>query len=516
MMTKNEQKAWEEYLAKCEEIQNSTTPTKNETEKEKKTRIKSLTSDFVKFCKYYFGNWMDSDFGWFHKKAAKEITERKNGIFVLEWAREHAKSVFSCVFMPMFLKARGEFTGMVLVSANADKAKGLLSDIQAQLSSNQKFIADFGQQVHFGDWRSGEFMTKDGCGFWSFGRGQSPRGIRKNAKRPNLAIVDDIDDKKIVKNQARVQEAVDWIWEDLYPAMPIKGCKLIFAGNRIHPKSILAHVVGDIDEHTPKNKKIVHIKVYAIEDQYHRASWFGQKGARPAWKERYIMKALKEKFSPMPESSVQGEYFHKHIPKGTIFKRDWIHYVKPLKKSKYKGIVFYCDPSFKDTKASDTKAIIGIGKTKDGKIDILHVWVRRTSIKNMVGAFYDSYGMYESYANYWIEANMLQDLFLDEFDTEAEERGYNLPIRKDKRKKPDKVTRIMNLEPLFQRGKIRISEDLKGSPDLQTFFEQLFSFPFGINDDAPDALEGAIIKINKSTKTSNFKPRFGNYNQSRR
>lgn len=513
-MATKDQREYQEYLDLCERIKATTEPIKKETERQKQRRIKKLLGNFSEFCKYYFSDFMDSDFGWFHRKASKEIDKRK-GLFALEWPREHAKSIFSCVFKPLHIKAQGKLTGMVVVSANAEKAAVLLSDIQAQLSSNQRYIADFGEQISLGDWRTGHFTTRDGLGFWSFGRGQSPRGIRKGAKRPNYAVVDDIDDKVLVRNPTRVQETVDWVFEDLYPALPIDGSWLVFAGNRIHPNGVLANIVGDTEVAKPKRKGLVHIKVFAMEDRYHRESFFGQKGARPAWKERYSEKKLLDKTEPMPYHSMMREYFHRHVEQGLVFKPEWIHYVKTLPMAKYDHIVSYCDPSFKDTKNSDYKAIVTLG-IKDAKIDVLDIWVRRTSISNMVKYFYDLHDQHESYADYWIEANMLQDLFLDEFDAEANIRGYNLPIRGDKRKKPDKVTRIMNLEPLFQRTKIRFAEYLKGSPDMEQFLIQLLGFPTAANDDAPDALEGGIIKLNKATQTSNFKPRMGAYARSKR
>ncbi len=50
---------------------------------------------------------------------------------------------------------------------------------------------------------------------------------------------------------------------------------------------------------------------------------------------------------------------------------------------------------------------------------------------------------------YYIEANFLQDILLDEFTREGNLRGYQLPIRADRRKKPDKFQRIEAISPLW-------------------------------------------------------------------
>lgn len=510
--TQKNSREYQEWLDLLGRIKNATGGINiNETAEQKLKRINELSGDFVKFARYYFPHYLDSDFAWFHKKAAKEIEDDPAGFFVLEWPRESAKSVIADIIIPMYLYARGELSGMVIVSGNEDKAKTLLSDIQAELTANERWIHDFGQLASYGDWAEGKFSTADGIGFWAFGRGQSPRGIRKAARRPNYAVVDDIDDKVIVKNDQRVKEIVDWVLEDLYGALSIKGARLVIAGNRIHKKSILAHLVGDVEPDDPKRSGIVHIKVYAIENpRTHQAA--DPPNGVPAWKERYTLKELVDKMEKMGYRASRREYFHEHHEDGHVFKNDWILWGKMLPQNKYDAIISYCDPSFKSGKDNDYKAIMTIGKV--GKyIHILDAWVRQTTVKSMVVKFYDLFGIYGNGARYYMEANMLQDLLLDEFDNEADGQGYYMPIRADKRAKPDKYTRVENLTPLFERGLVILNETQRKNPDMQTFIQQLTGFPFA-HDDAPDALEGGVFLIQKCAPRGGSTRRTGKMNRS--
>lgn len=513
-----QRREYQEWLELCERIRSANPLPINETEEQKRRRIEQLRGNFADFCKYYFSDYMDSAFGWFHLKAAKEITQNPNVRAILEWPREHAKSVFADVFIPLFLYARGELTGVVIASANGEKANGLLGDLQAQFTANDRFIHDYGNRAAFGDWQEGKFATTDGCGFWAFGRGQSPRGVRKAAKRPNYIVVDDIDDKGITKNLQRVKEAVDWVLEDLYGAGPIKGTRLIIAGNRIHKHSILAHLVGDTEPEQPKREGIIHIKVFALEDKKHGKAMNGT----PAWKERYTAEEILAKMQVMGTRSALREYFHEHIEEGNVFKNDWIHW-GPVPPIDHLDIEVYTDPSFKDTKNNDYKATIAIGRLKKGapdkhgrslKIFILKAWVRQASVKSMVSVMYDLHDIYGERARYWMEANFMQDLLLREFDTEAQTKGYHLPIRKDTRSKPDKDTRIENLSPLFERGHIIFNEAERSSPDMQTLVQQLAAFPTG-HDDGPDALEGGVFYLNRSERESRFAPRTGRFAKNR-
>jgi hypothetical protein len=131
----------------------------------------------------------------------------------------------------------------------------------------------------------------------------------------------------------------------------------------------------------------------------------------------------------------------------------------------------------------------------------------------MVRWFYD---LHESVpegviCDYYMEANFMQDVILDEFTVEGQLRGYQLPIRSDQRKKPDKFQRIESISPLWERGFIFYNEDLKNDRDTLTGIEQLLALEKGSNthDDAPDADEGAIYILQKRTRMQTFQPTFG-------
>lgn len=508
MRRKKEQRLYKEWLDLCQVIKSATGVVPVESEEDKENRKKSLRMDFNAFCKYYFGgHYMEDPFGWFHLKAARDITDDPTFFGTLEWPREHAKSVFLEVMIALWLYARGELQGMIIGSSTEDKAKTLLADVQAEFISNNRWINDYGELARFGDWRDGAFSTTDGYGFWAFGRGQSPRGTRKAQHRPNYAVVDDIDDKVIVRNQQRVKDTVNWILEDLYGALSIKGARLVIAGNRIHKYSILAHLVGDVEPDDEINADRYHLKVYAIENSKHEKSDPGH--GRPAWKERYTIAQLVDKMDKMGFYASRREYFHEHHEEGNTFKKEWINYVDCPRWDKYDEIVVYCDPSFKSSKTADYKAIVVLG-VLGTDIHLLTCWVRKATVSAMVERMYDYHKEYDNHARYYIEANMLQDLLLDNFREIGENRGYQMPIRGDKRKKPNKESRIEAITPLYERGVFFFNKHEKNMSDMKQLIKQFQGFPYG-HDDGPDAVEGAIYYLQKRRKKKSFQPRMGNY-----
>jgi predicted phage terminase large subunit-like protein len=490
-------------------IARSTPVPRRESVAVKEKRIAGLLGDFNAFCHYYFPEYFDpankgSEFGWFHLKAADAVINNRDIFAVLEWPREHAKSVFADIFMPLFLKAKGELDGLVLCSQSADKAKGLLGDIQAQLEANERYINDYGEQKSLGNWTEGQFVTRDGVGFWAIGKGQSPRGIREAEKRPNCLIIDDLDDDIEVQNEDRVQKSLDWVKGALIGAMSLLQARVIMVGNRIAKKSILSHIVGDIEDGDPKNSEITHIKVFALENPYTHEEDQSEEGV-PAWIERYTREHILRRIRIMGYRMAQREFFHRQIKEGRIFKDEWLRFIKLPDYKYFDGIVVYCDPSFKDSKKNDFKAIIALGKI-GSKLYLIDCWVRQASRYSMVAAHYNLHEKIEAQSprihQYYIEANFMQDQMIEDYVLESENRGYLMPIREDKRQKPNKEGRIENLSPLFEQGLVAINEELKDSLDYQVFRSQLTGFP-NDHDDAPDAFEGAawmLKNIGRATK----------------
>ena len=510
MLTNKEKKAYSEWLEEKKAVQREE-PSLFETPDQRAKRIKMLLGNFSKFCAYYLGHYMKSEFGWFHKKGAKDILADPDIFLIAEWPREHAKSVLFDVMIPLFLKARGELTGMMIGSSNGDKAGILLGDIQAELMFNKRFVADFGEQYLSGKWEDGTFVTTDGVGFWSFGRGQSPRGTRSGEKRPNYGVIDDVDDATIVKNEGRVDEAVDWVLGDFFGAMPNKGSRLVIAGNRIHKKSILAKLVGDVEDNDPKREGIDHIKVFALENPKTHKKDLSENGV-PAWKENYTYEEIMRKMKKQGMRIGLREFFHEHIVIGRVFKEEHLPWAKLPQLSVYEKLVTYNDPSYKDTKRNDFKSIVLMGKI-GVNFDIIKVFCRQCSTAEMVRGHYNLADLTpeNKICQHWMEANFIQDLMLKQYETEGLLRGHFIAIRGDFRAKPDKTSRIEDLSAHTEVQHIRFNQEEKHNPDMIELRNQFLGFPDAPHDDGPDSVEGAIYKLNKPVLANKTKAITGKY-----
>ncbi len=498
-----DKKALEKYYEHLQYLKSVTAATKDVSfaESDTKTRIEKARNNYAFFVKTYFPHLAKSDCGKFQTDAAKYLKNNPRARAVFEWARGHAKSSHLSLMIPLWLKIQGDAaynaagndkTGepliMVLVSKSNDAAKRLLSDIQAELEANELYIHDFGKQKTNGLWTDGEFVTEDGSMFVALGRGQSPRGIKKKGIRVNYISIDDIDDDEMVRNPRRVDETVKWCMSALLGTMAMGRGRFVLVGNRIGQKSVLSEIA--------ERPHFYHTVVNALD-----------KKGEPTWKENYTKAEIQSLREEMGELLFQKEYMNNPVIEGAVFEKKYIKYGKILKIKDYRAVVCYTDPSFKDTSKNDYKATMLVGLTKEGEYHIIKAFADQTKVSNMVEWHYDIQALIgEGSCRYYMEANFIQDSLLDEFKEEGEKRGLQIPVLGDRRKKPDKFARIEALQPLFERGLITFNEKEKESQGMQVLVNQLLGFQRGsrINDDAPDALEGAIwILSNVERKINN-------------
>ena len=467
-----------------------------ESESDKTRRIERARKDYQFFVDTYFPHLATKKCGKFQIEAAEYLLKHKDTRALFEWARGHAKSSHISLLIPLWLKIQQprEINVMVLVSKSADMAIRLLSDLQAELQYNMAFIKDFGVQVKAGSWTEGEFHTTDGCFFIALGRGQSPRGLKDRGKRPDYIVPDDIDDDELVRNPKRVGDALEWLLTALIGTMAMGRGRLAMVGNRIGKDSILSRYA--------ERPGIYHTIVNALD-----------KKGRPSWAENYTPDEIKKMREFIGERRFQKEYMNNPINEGTVFRTKDIRYGKMLDLKLYRTLVCYTAPSFKNSTTADYKATMLIGKTPEGVFHIIKAFADQTSVTQMVAWHYSimDYVAGKVPVLYYMEANFMQDLLLDEFKTVGNITGHQIPIRGDMRAKPDKFARIEAMSPLFERGLVLFNEKEKDSPGMITLKDQLLMFEKGAksHDDAPDAVEGAIWILSKRSRASDAQYRLG-------
>ena len=500
-------RALEDWNLHCKRVRSLTPITMSvakESTAERDRRIRRLQGNYAAFCEYYFPHYLtlrDKVTGEpirvihnapFHNAAAIKVKNTPNLKAVFKWPRGHAKSTHFDIFLPLWLMFQPKrlISFMVVVGKSEDSANRLLADIQAELEYNQRIISDFGEQKSLGTWTEGEFKTQGGNKFLAVGRGQSPRGLRDRESRPDYIVIDDLDDDELCRNEKRVKDLTDWVKEALFGALDVGRGRFIMVGNLISKCSVLSNLCKTKGVHVSEIKAIDH-------------------NGNPVWREKWTKEEAQEYADFVGFRAWNKEMMHNPINDGSIFRHEWIRFKRLPKLEKYEMLVCYTDPSFKSTSANDYKASRLWGKIGT-ELHLIDCYVRQDTVSGMVRWLYDLYERTRDRVaiSFFMEANFMQDIILDEFAAEGNIRGYQLPLLPDKRKKPDKIQRIEAVSPLWERGFVFYNEALKDSPDMQVGIDQTLALERGsrVHDDAPDADEGAIWYLQRSTRQDEFKP----------
>ena len=497
-------KLWQQYR---ENSAKATPIDLNETTIAKQNRIAHLEKHTEEWFKYYFPNFYTSEPAPFHIAATKRILKNPEYYEVRSWSRELAKSARTMMEV-LYLTLTGKKKNVLLVSNTLSNAERLLLPYKAILETNNRIINDYGKQESLGNWEASEFITKKGVAFRALGAGQSPRGTRNDADRPDIILLDDIDTDEECRNPQRVKEKVKWINEALYATRSISNPLLwIACGNIIAKYCAITEMAKVADKH-----EIINIR---------------DKNGKSTWKrntEKHIDRAL----SKIPWSAQQKEYFNNPISEGDVFKE--LTYGKVPKLSTCDQVVAYADPSTSNkdrgrNKQASYKSLVIVG-SKGRKRYVYKCWVEQTSNAKFVDWLYEAYLYLKENKvdtkRIYIENNSLQDphytqVLLPLIYSKANDYGFTIPVTEDKRRKADKFFRIEGtLEPLNRLGNLIFNIKEKQEPNMIRMHDQMI----GVSEnskvmDAPDALEGACWLIQNRAIKKNMSYSFGAINSRR-
>lgn len=473
-MKQLERAALAEWNELIENIKRATPVNSNETAPEKKKRVAALEANPEDWFNYYFPHYAYAAPAPFHKAATKRLLKEAHWYEVRAWFREGAKDV-RVMFETLYLALTGQHRNVLLVSHSEEKAIRLLDPFQAELENNRRISNDYGEQKKRGKWESGKFTTIKGVSFRAIGAQQNPRGDRNEFARPDLIIITDIDTDESVRNPERTKDIWRWVENALLPTVSISGkWRYVFNGNIIASYSVITEAM----------KKADYVDIVNIRDEHGKSTWAEKN------KEEDIDRLLNK----LSYKAQQGEYFNNPILEGTVFKE--LYYDAPLPLEKYRFLLAYGDPSFKDTKKNDFKAISLVGQA-GSRWHVLKVFCEQTSTAQMAEWYKLIYDYVGSACPLYMhmEANATQDLILAQVNEHIAKNNWGFSVTPDLRSKGDKYTRIESLlDPLNRMGNLLFNAEYKENPHMKRFSEQMLAFgpQSGAHDDGPDSLHGAI------------------------
>ncbi|MCB2225713.1 MAG: phage terminase large subunit [Desulfarculaceae bacterium] len=432
--------------------------------------------DPLYFCATYLPHYFNCAFAPFHRELIGLLEQRGSAVVPVAVAapRGFAKTTLVSFGYVLHQVLFGRRRFVVLGSDTADLANDLTNYLRLELELNPRLEEDFGP-ARRPEGPAGDFVVGGRTRILARGSGQRLRGVKHGRFRPDLVILDDLENDKNVKNPRLVRACLEWVSAAVYPAIDPTG-SLFIIGTILARRSALATLVGSPEEPWKRYTR----RVYRALDD----------AGRSLWEERHPAKELLQQKRLMGTRAFNTEKQNNPLDDNGMFQEEWLRSYHPAELGgKELAVAGFLDPSLATGERGDFKAVITVGLDRAAQVFyVLDAFIRRCSLDQLVRAVLRRQQRHQ-YLVFGVEDNLFQRLLLDEFSRAACEAGVVLPL-KGVTQRLSKELRLAGLSPLVERGLVRFRPEHSDQGEL---IEQLLNFPTPkVHDDGPDALEGAV------------------------
>jgi predicted phage terminase large subunit-like protein len=512
------------------------------------------TYDFQFFLKYYLRHYFSQEWAICHLEVTDDLAEAVTNdypdVLAESLPRGFGKSTLVCVGLVLWSIIGEDLPGVygenrtprkhyVIVAKDSfDQSKLELSSVKYELEENEKLKRDFGDFVG-APWGAAEMVTSNEVRVDALGTGQKIRGRRHAQYRPDLVILDDLENDQTVRSPTQRLKVKQWISRAVEKAGDPRSCDYIFIGTHLHYDCAQAWISARPGVRSRKYRALIsHADNQELWDEWQHKLFdlFDQNreqtarqfyldneaemlaGVEVSWKERFpyytlrLMLAgeqadaqgqrIKSFSAEMQNEPIDEEdrlfktikYWHWEQAKGHwyLVPDDYGHRVHV----KTCLLVGACDPSLGESHDGAYSAVIEIMVAPNGMMFCVHADIQRRHPDRIIDYI-------QSRVQYWLERGrtfsafaietvQFQKLFASKTGQDLLSSGYRLPIV-EVRSSSNKNARIDSLQPDLHNGYLRLlKEQSRTVPEEQfLLYEQLWQYPMGQYVDGPDALEMA-------------------------
>lgn len=484
-------------------------------DKDRENRIAKAQEDFFFFVKTYLSHHISlpetSDFRKFIYNNIKELTEKESKLLFLSY-RGSAKTTLIARLFPIWQVIRGKSNYPIIISNTIDVAQNSLEFLKCEFEENANLIADF--EITKGDkWQTEEFTLKINDSpldtesgfrfvkFKAFGSGKKIRGENYMGNRPDLIILDDIENDENVQSKSQRDKLENWFKKAImFLPSRTKHSNIVVIGTLLHHDAVLKRLSErkDFKSFTFKLVKSWPDNMDAWQTLYEMPD---RERAYKIYtsKKSFYHRGLKLDSSNLNPFEILMNYFEDKDSFYSEFQNE------PL--SSDSAILaeheYYSD--LPDDLVFTMAVDPALGK-KDGDLSGIAVVARSNQMKRFYTVFAKGYkikpgqiikkiiDIYLIYRPKWlvIETVAFQEFFKDKLKEQALKHNIHLPIVEVKHR-ISKEIRISSLSPYVQDGTILFNKN-----DHQ-LIEQLLTFPKCKNDDILDAVEMAFRQLSVSS-----------------
>lgn len=413
--------------------------------------------------------------------------------------RGEAKSTLVSQLFTLYCLVAQKKRYALIVMDSIDQAYPMLEAIKVELEFNQRLRVDFPEIAGQGRvWQAATIVTKANQKVQVAGSGKKLRGLRHGAYRPDLVVLDDIENDGQVRSPEQRDKLHDWLKKTVLP-LGAAGDKLdvVYIGTILHYDSVLNRTLSSKAWKTAKFKALIRQPddmslwdkwedLYLNEGEAVADAFYSQnksamdKGAVVSWAARPILTLMKIRTRD-GHATFDSEYQNDPLSSDdAMFANALTYWTELPGELVYFGAL---DPSLGKAGASrDPSAILVGGYHREtGKLYVIEAQIKKRLPDLIIE---DVIRMQKQYQcqRWFVETVQFQEFLKDELVKRSAQRGIPVPATATK-PNTDKMLRIESLQPHMANGLILLHSS------QATLISQLRHFPKADHDDGPDALE---------------------------
>lgn len=218
--------------------------------KDPKVRTDTVRTSHPWFFHVYFGDYIKYPMAPFHTEMFRITEDVTTDTAAIMAFRGSAKStIFSMSYPIWAVIGKQQRKHIWLVSQTQHQARSLLANIKTELENNELLRSDLGPFEQQDDqWGSTSLVIpKYDARITAVSMEQSIRGVRHRSSRPDLIIVDDMEDLESVKTHESRQKTYEKLSSEIFPAGD-KNTRFVIIGNYLHDESAIARIYQSIED----------------------------------------------------------------------------------------------------------------------------------------------------------------------------------------------------------------------------------------------------------------------------
>jgi len=459
-----------------------------------------------------FGEFFDTYFPHFRRHATRSqlheylfrrlpeiIASPKSENDAVAAPRGEAKSTLVSQIFVLWCQCYGFKKYAVIVMDSIDQAYPMLEAIKAELEFNPRLKLDFPEATGGGRvWQAGTIVTANNCKIQVAGSGKKLRGLRHGAYRPDLCVLDDIENDEQVRSPDQRDKLQAWLTKTVLP-LGGPGIKfdVVYIGTILHYDSVLSRTLANKLWKSARFKALItwpdrmdlwerweetlrNLGEDAADKFYAALATEMTAGSVVSWAARPLLALMKIRARD-GHDTFDAEYQNDPVAgDGAPFATCIQFWVNRLPEWIFFGSL---DPSLGKAGASrDPSALLVGGLNREtGVLDVVEALIKKRLPDRIIEDTIDLQLEYRCLL--WaVETVQFQAFLFSELVKRAAARGIPVPAR-PVQPLTDKLLRIEAIQPHVKNGLIRLH------PGQTTLVDQLRHFPKADHDDGPDALE---------------------------